>query len=134
MEANHCFDYQKPDDHPASCDQSGLTMPILEYNNCTAKPDGCKGISIIGGYVYRGSHAAWDGKYFFGDWSKSFAEMDGQLFVATNNGGKWSMEHVNQLLRAGGLRPARSDSYGVSWGMYSVAWRSSERVVSRNDT
>ena len=134
LEANHCFDYQKPDDHPASCDQSGLTMPILEYNNCTAKPDGCKGISIIGGYVYRGSHAAWDGKYFFGDWSKSFAEMDGQLFVATNNGGKRSMEHVNQLLRAGGLRPARSDSYGVSWGMYSVAWRSSERVVSRNDT
>ncbi len=60
--------------------------------------------------------------------------MDGQLFVATNNGGKWSMEHVNQVLRAGGLRPARSDSYGLSWGMYFVAWRSSERVVSRNDT
>ncbi len=84
MEETRCFDYQKPDDHPASCDQSGLTMPILGYNNCTAKPDGCKGISIIGGYVYRGGHSAWDGKYFFGDWSKSFAEMDGQLFVATN--------------------------------------------------
>ena len=95
MEGTRCFDYQKPDDHPASCDQSGLTMPILEYNNCTAKPEGCKGVSIIGGYVYRGSHSAWDGKYFFGDWSKSFAEMDGQLFVATNNGGNWTMEDVN---------------------------------------
>jgi glucose/arabinose dehydrogenase len=94
MEATHCFDYQKPDDHPASCDQSGLTKPILEYNNCTAKPDGCKGVSNTGGYVYRGSHAAWDGKYFFGDWSKSFAEMDGQLFVATKNSGVWVMEHV----------------------------------------
>ena len=95
MEATHCFEYAKPDDHPSSCDQSGLTLPILEYQNCTAKPDGCKGISVIGGYVYRGSHAPWNGKYFFGDWSKSFAERDGQIFVATNNGGNWTMEHVN---------------------------------------
>ena len=58
MEAIHCFDYTKPDDHPASCDQSGLTLPILEHQNCTAKPNGCKGISVTGGYVYRGSHSA----------------------------------------------------------------------------
>jgi len=95
MEATHCFDYTKPDDHPASCDKSGLELPILEYKNCTAKPDGCKGISVIGGYVYRGSHSPWNGKYFFGDWSKSFAERDGQLFVASESGGKWTMEHVN---------------------------------------
>ena len=62
MEADHCFDYTKPDDHPAECDKTGLKEPILEYNNCTAKPDGCLGISVTGGYVYRGSHAAWDGK------------------------------------------------------------------------
>lgn len=92
MEANHCFDYQKPDDHPASCDKSGLTMPILEYNNCTAKPDGCMGISVTGGYVYHGAHKAWDGKYIFGDWSKNFGAMDGQIFIGTNNGGNWSME------------------------------------------
>ncbi len=103
MEATHCFDYQKPDDHPASCDQSGLTKPILEYNNCTAKPDGCKGVSNTGGYVYRGGHAAWLGKYFFGDWSKSFAEMDGQLFVATNNSGVWVMEHVDVTNMSGNL-------------------------------
>jgi len=103
MEATHCFDYQKPDDHPASCDQSGLTKPILEYNNCTAKPDGCKGVSNTGGYVYRGGHSAWTGKYFFGDWSKSFAEMDGQLFVATKNSGVWVMEHVNVTNMNGNL-------------------------------
>ena len=68
----------KPNAHPASCDQAGLTMPILEYKNCTAMPDGCMGISITGGYVYRGQHKAWDGKYIFGDWSKSFSEMDGR--------------------------------------------------------
>lgn len=90
-----CFDYLKPDDHPASCDKSGITPAILEYNNCTAKPQGCMGISVTGGYVYRGAHAAWKGKYFFGDWSKSFAEMDGQIFVGTKGGdGKWTMEKV----------------------------------------
>ena len=90
-----CFDYLKPDDHPASCDKSGITPAIIEYNNCTAKPNGCKGISVTGGYVYRGSNAAWRGKYFFGDWSKGFAEMDGQIFVATKGGdGKWAMEHA----------------------------------------
>ncbi|MDH3715648.1 MAG: PQQ-dependent sugar dehydrogenase [Gammaproteobacteria bacterium] len=92
MEATHCFDYVKPDDHPSSCDKGGLVEPILEYQNCTAKPNGCKGISVTGGYVYRGSHSAWDGKYIFGDWSKSFASMDGQIFVASESGGKWSME------------------------------------------
>jgi glucose/arabinose dehydrogenase len=88
-----CFDYQKPDDHPANCDKAGITPAIIEYNNCTAKPDGCKGISVTGGYVYRGANAGWKGKYFFGDWSKGFAEMDGQIFVGTKGAdGKWSME------------------------------------------
>ena len=94
MEANHCFDYTQPDNHPTSCDKAGLTGPILEYKNCTAQPDGCMGISVTGGYVYRGSHAAWDGKYIFGDWSKGFASMDGQIFIGTNSGGVWSMEQA----------------------------------------
>lgn len=88
-----CFDYQKPDDHPANCDKAGITPAIIEYNNCTAKPDGCKGISVTGGYVYRGANAAWKGKYIFGDWSKGFGEMDGQIFVGTKGAdGKWTME------------------------------------------
>ena len=38
----------------------------------------------------------WDGKYIFGDWSKSFATRDGQLFIATKGAdGKWTMEHAN---------------------------------------
>ncbi len=95
MEATHCFDYENPNMHPEQCDQTGLTDPILEYNNCTAMPEGCKGISVTGGYVYRGSHGDWDGKYFFGDWSKSFAVRDGQLFVATEgDNGEWTMEDV----------------------------------------
>ena len=93
MEATHCFDYAKPDNHPASCDKDGLILPILEYKNCTAQPNGCEGVSVTGGYVYRGSHGAWDGKYIFGDWSKSFGAMDGQIFIATKGSdGSWSKE------------------------------------------
>ena len=93
MEATHCFDYTVPDTHPADCDKTGLTEPILEYKNCTAQKDGCMGISVTGGYVYRGANADWKGKYIFGDWSKSFAAMDGQIFFATKgDGDKWTME------------------------------------------
>ncbi len=99
-----CFDYTKPDDHPASCDKSGITPAILEYNNCTAKPQGCRGISVTGGYVYQGKHAPWKGKYIFGDWSKSFSEMDGQIFIATKSGEKWSME-VADVVNMKGKKP-----------------------------
>jgi len=93
MEGDKCFDYVNPNAHPASCDKNGLTDPILVYNNCTAVPQGCLGISITGGYVYRGSHAPWAGKYIFGDWSKGFAAMDGQIFVGTKGAdGKWTLD------------------------------------------
>lgn len=118
-----CFDYTKPDDHPANCDKSGITPAILEYNNCTAKPQGCKGISVTGGYVYQGKHAAWKGKYIFGDWSKSFAEMDGQIFIATEKDGKWSME-VAEAVGMSGKKPYvlafAQDSAGEVYALTSV--------------
>lgn len=56
MEGFHCF-------NPASdCDQSRLTLPIVEY-------DHTQGCSVTGGYVYRGSDYPWlDGLYFFADY------------------------------------------------------------------
>jgi glucose/arabinose dehydrogenase len=118
-----CFDYQKPDDHPASCDKSGITPAIIEYNNCTAKPQGCRGISVTGGYDYQGSHAAWKGKYIFGDWSKSFAEMDGQIFIGTKSGDKWSME-VAEVVGMSGKKPYvlafAQDSAGEVYALTSV--------------
>ena len=124
MEANHCFDYQKPDNHPASCDKNGLTPPILEYNNCTAKPQGCRGISVTGGYVYRGKVSAWAGKYIFGDWSKSFATMDGQIFIGTKGAdGKWTME-VAEVVGMPGKKPYilafAQDSAGEVYALTSV--------------
>ena len=98
MEASHCFNFEDPNNHPDDCSTDGMVMPIIEYDNCTARPrtgEHCEGISVTGGYVYRGSNADWDGKYIFGDWSKSFAAPDGQLFFATKGAdGTWTKENV----------------------------------------
>ena len=91
-EGSNCFDFINPNGHPDACEDAGLIDPIIEYNNCGAKPEGCLGVSITGGYVYRGSNSDWDGKYIFGDWSRGFAAMDGQIFFATESGGEWSLE------------------------------------------
>lgn len=124
MEASHCFDYQNPDQHPASCDTANLVPPILEYKNCTAQPDGCLGISVTGGYVYRGAHTAWQGKMILGDWSKTFGTMNGQIFVASKGGdGKWSME-VAEVVNMGASKPYvlafAQDAAGEVYALTSV--------------
>ena len=96
MEANHCFDYHNPNDHLASCDNTGMVAPIFEYNHCNKfGGKNCYGVNVQGGAVYRGSHGAWQGKYFFGDWSMTFGGKSGRLYAATNNGGTWSFERAN---------------------------------------
>jgi glucose/arabinose dehydrogenase len=122
MEGQHCFDYTKPNNHPTSCKKDGLIEPVLEYQNCGAKPKGCKGISITGGYIYRGGHKAWNGKYIFGDWSKSFASMDGQLFIGSKGGdGKWSMDTAKVTNMSGKIpyilafaQDAKGDVYALT--------------------
>ncbi|MDP7158554.1 MAG: PQQ-dependent sugar dehydrogenase [SAR324 cluster bacterium] len=90
-EADHCFDHTNPNRHPETCASAGMIDPILSYNHCAKYPGNCKGVSVIGGYVYRGSHAPWQGKYFFGDWSKGFRPPAGQLFIASLQGDQWVM-------------------------------------------
>lgn len=124
MEATHCFDYTAPDDHPAACESDGMIEPILEYNNCTAKPDGCKGISVTGGYVYRGSVDAWKGKYIFGDWSQSFASMKGQIFIGSEGSdGSWEMSET-EVTNMPGDRPYilafAQDSAGEVYALTSI--------------
>ena len=52
----------------------GLRGPIAEY-------DHDEGISVTGGFVYRGAALPeLDGRYIFGDWSRSFGAPEGRLF------------------------------------------------------
>ena len=87
-----CFSWENPQAHKDNCDKSAINPAVIEYPNCSAVPTGCKGISVAGGYVHRGSSAQLNGKYIFGDWSKRFDQNDGQIFVASpTKKGAWSM-------------------------------------------
>ena len=59
MEGPECAPFGPPE-----CDQSGLTLPVWAYNHANA------GVSITGGYVYRGEAIpALRGKYVFADFA-----------------------------------------------------------------
>ena len=71
----------------ASCNQAGVTLPVLEYGH-----DASGGCSVIGGFVYRGSAIPEiQGRYFYSDlcsgWLRSFvlsgsAASDPRQFIA----------------------------------------------------
>lgn len=94
-EATHCFDRQRPTDPPEDCPATGpngypLIDPIIEYPNRSIEGENVQvegeglGTAVTGGYLYRGSEIPeLYGKFVFADWSQSFQEPSGQLFVAT---------------------------------------------------
>ncbi|MAS38238.1 MAG: hypothetical protein CL610_29850 [Anaerolineaceae bacterium] len=82
MEGYHCFDPDNPTFSPLTCEDTGangdpLHRPIIEYSHKV-------GLVVVGGYVYRGSAMpnAFQGHYFFADWSTSFASPDGKILIA----------------------------------------------------
>ena len=87
-EGTHWFDPERPNDIITEGPSVGprgepLIDPIIEYRNTKLPGADGPGISIIGGYVYRGS-AIPDlyGNYVFADWSKSFGQGSGVLMTA----------------------------------------------------
>ncbi len=94
-EGAHCFDLFNPNVQKPNCPSDQMIDPILEYKHCTTHPGDCKGISISGGVIYRGQNSAWTGKYFFADYSMAMGTINGRLYVASENGGNWSMEDIN---------------------------------------
>ena len=85
-EGLHCFDPFDPTNPPATCRDTGpsgepLLDPIFEYAHPGTgfTPEG--GITVIGGFVYRGSESpSLEGKYIFGDFAQEFVVPSGSLF------------------------------------------------------
>jgi glucose/arabinose dehydrogenase len=75
-----CFDPFSPNTPPATCAGTGhlgepLIDPIVDYSHAEG------GISVIGGYVYRGARSpGLTGIYVFGDFSASFGTPGGRLY------------------------------------------------------
>lgn len=94
-EASSCFNEgnaNQPLDACANTDAFGnsLLNPVLEYDHGI-------GISVIGGYVYRGDAINnLYGRYVFGDWN-------GSVFVGSPNGSQWSWEYmtINEQIGVG---------------------------------
>jgi len=78
-EAMHCFDPFAPLEPPTTCTDRGpsgerLLDPVAEY-------DHGDGIAVVGGFIYRGRQVPdLDGRYVFGDFSRSFFPAAGRLF------------------------------------------------------
>jgi len=92
----------------AGADGSPLLDPIIAYKNFKVHPKDpeARGISVTGGYVYRGKALPQlQGKYVFADWSRQWAKPDGALYVATrpgDGGQRWSMESLELVTHPGG--------------------------------
>jgi glucose/arabinose dehydrogenase len=75
-EGMHCFN------PPSSCDMTGLTLPIAEY-------DHSEGDAVMGGFVYRGSAiTGLVGAYVLGDFSS------GTIWKLTESNGTWTRTKV----------------------------------------
>jgi glucose/arabinose dehydrogenase len=79
MEGNHCYSPS------TGCDQTGLTLPIAEYNHSL-------GTSITGGFVYRGKQfPSLFGAYLFADYGS------GRIWKLVNDDGSWVMTEIAQV-------------------------------------
>ncbi|HEX6982670.1 MAG TPA: PQQ-dependent sugar dehydrogenase [Balneolaceae bacterium] len=103
-EGTHCFDAENPTQVPDNCPDTVndgpragdlLIDPIIEFKN-GSPPEGL-GISVIGGYVYRGDLLPQlQGEYIFGAWSTSFSSPDGAVFKAEpQNEGLWDFQRLD---------------------------------------
>ena len=100
----HFFDPKNPKKSPEngpSKDVHGnpFVGPVLEYKNANGfrgDPE-AKGISITGGYVYRGAEIPQlKGKYVFADWTVNWALPMGAVYYAdmTADGSKWTLHDL----------------------------------------
>lgn len=117
-EGTHCFSTANAEESLAECpdtdpDGQPLVDPIIEFQN--ANVEGGLGLTIIGGFIYRGSAIPeLEGQYVFGQWSAGFASGDGSLFVAapTQEDTLWAFQDLAITTTDSG----RLDAFLLSFG------------------
>lgn len=121
-EGTFCFDPKNPKASPDNCPETDLrgqpfVDPILEYKNANGfrnDPE-AKGISITGGYVYRGSAIpALQGSYVFADWTVNWALPMGAIYFASpaQSGNAWTLHDLPLKGLAGGKIQAYVTAFG----------------------
>lgn len=110
-EGEFCFDPKNPKVSLAECADSdgrgsAFIDPVLSYKNANGfrnDPE-ARGISITGGYVYRGSAIPeLKGAYIFADWTVNWALPMGAIYYALpGTDGDWEMERLPLKERPGG--------------------------------
>jgi glucose/arabinose dehydrogenase len=116
-EGTHCFDAENNRVSPPSCPRAEqapsphagtpLRNPVIEYANSgnTAAPAETRlGVTVIGGHVYRGDRIErLEGRYVFGDFSRSFVPPNGSLLSASpERRGLWTIRELTVANRPGG--------------------------------
>jgi glucose/arabinose dehydrogenase len=123
MEGTDCYDaVDCPEETP---DGEPLLDPIVEYPH---SGDPVSGVSVIGGYVYRGDAIpGLVGRYVFADW-----KAGGRLFVAEQGDGGWTastlphtlsfeLEQVRSFARGPDGELYVVGNGGDSWSLYRIA-------------
>ena len=116
-EGTHCFDAENNTVSPPTCPRAEqapspragtpLRNPIIEYANTansSAAPETRLGVTVIGGHVYRGDRIEkLEGRYVFGDFSRSFFPGNGSVFAASpERHGLWTIRELTFANRPGG--------------------------------
>ena len=82
--------------------------PIIAYKNPNGfrKDESAIGVSVMGGYVYRGKAIpSLQGRYVFGDWSRAWAVPEGVFLLGTRPAGAdtsaWKLEILGVKIEDG---------------------------------
>jgi glucose/arabinose dehydrogenase len=100
-EGTHCFNASNEFSELSSCpdkDAFGnpLIDPVIEAANA-ANPEGGHFVTIVGGNVYHGhSIPGMEGKYVFGNFSRSIIVPSGEVYASNSGGesGQWSYDKL----------------------------------------
>ena len=99
--------------HGAStCDRTGLTLPVFEYDHGTGNANGC---SITGGFVYRGrALPELAGRYFYSDFCGGYLKS----FLANSSGvaeqRDWDIDDIGRVVSFG--QDAEGELYLLTGG------------------